>query len=283
MNTVKTVFLMSSLVVLLILLGHMFGGTQGATIAFVIALGINFVSYFFSDRIVLSMYGARELAPSEAGWLHASAVRIAERAGIPVPRLYVIDSPQPNAFATGRSPSRSAVAFSQGLLKYMNREEVEGVLAHEIAHIRNRDTLTGMIAAAFAGAVMYLGDMARWAMFFGGGRDDENRGGGVVHLLVMAILAPLAATMIQLAISRSREYAADETAARLTGSPLGLAAALEKLGYASQRIPMEAAPATASLFIVNPLSGGGLLSLFSTHPPLESRIRRLYELAGLAR
>lgn len=281
MNTIKTVFLMGLMIALLIFAGSLFGGREGATIAFIFALAMNFFSYFFSDRIVLAMYGARQVSPAEAGWLHQSLERLSAEANIPVPRLYVIESPQPNAFATGRSPAHAAVAFNSGLLRLMSREEVEGVMAHELAHIKNRDTLISMLAAAFAGAIMYLGSMARWAMFFGGGR-DRDRDSNPLGMLLLVFLAPLAATLIQLAISRSREYAADAAAARYTSNPLGLASALEKLGYASGRIPMDAAPATAHLFIVNPLSGGGLMSLFSTHPPIEDRVRRLRELAGLA-
>lgn len=281
MNMVKTVFLMGLLLALMVFIGLIYGGREGATMAFIFALVINFGSYWFSDRIVLRMYGAKPLDGREAGWIHESAARLAANAGIPMPRLYLIRSDQPNAFATGRNPARGAVALSNGLLRLMSRDEVEGVLAHEIAHIRHRDTLIATLAAAFAGAIMYLASMARWAAIFGGGRSNE-RGRGGLELLFVMLVAPLAASLIQLAISRSREYAADEAAARYAGSSLGLARALEKLGYAAERIPSDAAPATAHLFIVNPLSGGGVVSLFSTHPSIRERVRRLYALAGIA-
>ncbi len=283
MNTLKTVFLMGLLLALLVFLGGMFGGRTGATMAFVFAMVFNFGSWWFSDRVVLAMYGARPLAESDQPWLHQQAALLAERAGIPKPRLFIIDSPQPNAFATGRGPSNAVVAVNEGLLRLMSREEVAGVLAHEIAHIRNRDTLTMTMAAAMAGAIMYLADMARWAAIFGGGRNDREGNGGLAGMLIMIVVAPLAAMLIQMAVSRSREYAADEAAALYQGSPLPLASALEKLGYASERLPMDASPATAHLFIVNPLSGGSLTSLFSTHPPVADRVRRLHALAGLAR
>ncbi|RMH60033.1 MAG: protease HtpX [Candidatus Hydrogenedentota bacterium] len=281
MNTIKTTFLMALMIVLLIFVGNVIGGREGATIAFGFALIFNFLSYYFSDRIVLAAYGAREVTREEIPWLHDAVGELSRRAGIPMPRLFVIDSPQPNAFATGRNPSHAAVAVNRGLLNLMNREEVVGVLAHELSHILHRDTLISMLAAAFAGAIMYLASMARWAMFFYGGRDRDRGGGGLLEMLLVAILAPLAALLIQMAISRSREYAADAGAARLTENPLSLASALEKLAYAADRIPMEASPATAHLFIVNPLSGGGVASLFSTHPPIEERIRRLREMAGV--
>lgn len=282
MNTLKTVFLMGLMLALLVFLGGMFGGRAGATFAFLFALIFNFGSWWFSDRVVLGMYGARPLAPTDVPWLHQAVGHLAERAGIPMPRLFIIDSPQPNAFATGRNPSHAAIAVNEGLLRLMSHEEVAGVMAHELAHIRHRDTLTMTMAAAFAGAIMYISHMARWAAFFGGGRGDRDRG-GILELLVAMIVAPLAAMLIQMAISRSREYSADEAAASYQGNALPLASALEKLGYAAERIPMDASPATAHLFIVNPLSGGALMSLFSTHPPLAERIRRLHAMAGLAR
>jgi heat shock protein HtpX len=281
MNMVKTVFLMGLLLALMIFIGHLYGGRDGATMAFVFAMVINLGSFWFSDKIVLGMYGAKPLDRRDAGWLQESAARLAAEAGIPAPRLFLIESDQPNAFATGRSPAHGAVAVTSGLLRLMSRDEVEGVLAHEIAHISHRDTLIATLAAAFAGAIMYLASMARWAAIFGGGRSGD-RGRGGLELLFVMLVAPLAASLIQLAISRSREYAADESAARYAGSSLGLARALEKLGYAAERIPANAAPATAHLFIVNPLSGGGLVSLFSTHPPIRERVRRLYAQAGIA-
>jgi len=281
MNMVKTVFLMGLLLALMVFIGHLYGGSGGAAIAFIFAMVINFGSYWFSDKIVLGMYRARPLDRRAAGWLDESAARLARAAGIPTPRLFLIESEQPNAFATGRSPARGAVAVTSGLLRSMSRDEVEGVLAHEIAHIRHRDTLIATLAAAFAGAIMFLASMARWAAIFGGGRSN-NRGRGGIELIIVMLVAPLAASLIRLAISRSREYAADKSAARYAGSPLGLARALEKLGHAAERIPADAAPATAHLFIVNPLSGGGIVSLFSTHPPIRERVRRLCALAGIA-
>lgn len=281
MNNVKTVILMGALIALMVLVGGYIDGRSGATYAFGFALLFNFATFFFSDRIVLRMYGARPLTPADAPELHTRVAALSERAGIPMPRLYLVDEPQPNAFATGRSPARAAVAVTSGLLRLMDRSELDGVLGHELAHIAHRDTLIATLAAAMSGAIMYLAHFARWGMILGSGRDDE-RGRSGLELLVILLLAPLAATLIQLAISRSREYAADEASARFNGNAHGLASALGKLGYASQRLPMDAAPATASLFIVNPLAGGGVLSLFSTHPPLEARIRRLRELSGLA-
>jgi heat shock protein HtpX len=238
---------------------------------------MNFASYWFSDKIVLKMYGAREVSPHEAPELHQLVQRLAQRAGIPMPRVYIIPSDAPNAFATGRNPQHGAVAVTEGILRMLDTDELAGVLAHELGHIRNRDTLIMTVAATLAGAITMLAHMAQWGAIFGfGRRDDEDSGGsGVFGLLFMAILAPIAATLIQLAISRSREYFADSTGAAVAGSPSGLARALEKLHYASQRLPMEANPATAHLFIVNPLTGGSLANLFSTHPPIEERIRRL--------
>jgi heat shock protein HtpX len=238
---------------------------------------MNFASYWFSDKIVLSMYGAREVSLNEAPDLYRLVQRLAQRAGIPMPRVYIIPSDAPNAFATGRNPQHGAVAVTEGILRMLDADELAGVLAHELGHIRNRDTLIMTVAATLAGAITMLAHMAQWGAIFGFGRRDEedSGGGGMLSLLFMAILAPIAATLIQLAISRSREYFADSTGAAVAGSPSGLARALEKLHYASQRLPMDANPATAHLFIVNPLTGGSLLNLFSTHPPIEERIRRL--------
>jgi heat shock protein HtpX len=238
---------------------------------------MNLVSYWFSDKIVLSMYRAQEVTPSQAPRLHAITDRLVAHAGMPKPRLYVIQDPSPNAFATGRGPSHAAVAATTGLLELMTDEETEGVIAHELAHIKNRDILIASVAATIAGAITWLASMAKWGAIFGGfgGRDDREGSGGALGLLFMAILAPIAAMIIQMAISRSREYGADATGAAMAGNPYGLAKALEKLGHVSKRIPMEASPATSHMFIVNPLSGRSLMSLFSTHPPLEERIRRL--------
>jgi heat shock protein HtpX len=244
-------------------------------IAFLFALLMNFGAYWFSDKIVLAMYSAREVDPQQAPGLYRMVERLAQQGGLPTPRVFVIPADSPNAFATGRNPQHAVVAVTQGLLKMMRDEELQGVLAHELGHVKNRDILISSIAATLAGAVMMLASMARWAAIFGGGgRDDDDRG-GVFGLIFMAVLAPIAAMMIQFAISRTREFEADATGAQIAGNPLGLASALEKLGLATQRIPLQANPATSHLFIVNPLSGKSILKLLSTHPPLEERIRRL--------
>lgn len=273
-NTFKTAVLLGALTGLLVVFGNFFGGQQGMVIAFAFALLMNFGAYWFSDRIVLAMYGAKEVSEAEAPDLVAMVRGLAQRARLPMPRVYVIPNPSPNAFATGRNPRHAAVAVTEGILRLMDREELEGVLAHELAHVRNRDTLISAIAATLAGVIMMLANMARWAAFFGGGRDDEDRG-GVVGLVVMAVLAPFAALLIQMAISRGREYLADATAAQVTKKPGALASALGRLQHASERLPLQANPATAHLFIVNPLSGRSFLSLFSTHPPIEERVARL--------
>jgi len=273
-NTFKTAVLLGALTGLLVVFGNFFGGQQGMVIAFAFALLMNFGAYWFSDRIVLAMYRAREVSEAEAPELVAMVRGLAQRARLPMPRVYVIPTPSPNAFATGRSPRHAAVAVTEGILGLMDREELEGVLAHELAHVRNRDTLISTIAATLAGVIMMLANMARWAAFFGGGRDEEDRG-GVVGLVVMAVLAPFAALLIQMAISRAREYLADATAAQVTKKPGALASALERLQQASERLPLQANPATAHLFIVNPLSGRSFLRFFSTHPPIEERVARL--------
>jgi heat shock protein HtpX len=276
-NVLRTTVLLAALTALFLVIGGAIGGNQGLFIAFVFALLMNFASYWFSDKIVLSMYGAREVSLNEAPDLYRLVQRLAQRAGIPMPRVYIIPSDAPNAFATGRNPQHGAVAVTEGILRMLDTDELAGVLAHELGHIRNRDTLIMTVAATLAGAITMLAHMAQWGAIFGFGRRDEedSGGGGMLSLLFMAILAPIAATLIQLAISRSREYFADSTGAAVAGSPSGLARALEKLHYASQRLPMDANPATAHLFIVNPLTGGSLVNLFSTHPPIEERIRRL--------
>ncbi len=274
-NTLKTTLLLGLLTGLIIWIGGYFGGQGGMIFAFLFAVIMNFGAYWFSDRIVLKMYRAREVDPAQAPGLYRMVQRLAQKAGIPTPRVYVIPSASPNAFATGRNPEHAVVAVTDGILRLMSDEELEGVLAHELGHVRNRDILIGSIAATLAGAIMILGSMARWAAIFGGFSRDEDEGGGIFGLLFMAIVAPLAAMLIQMAISRTREYKADASAAELTGTPYGLANALEKLGKATQRIPMQATPSTAHMFIVNPLSGRSLMKLFSTHPPLEDRIRRL--------
>ncbi len=282
-NQFRTFFLLAVLTILIVLMGRLIGGQHGMVIAFILAAIMNFVSYWFSDKIVLSMYGAREVNESEAPQLYQMVRELSYRAGIPMPRVYIIPSDSPNAFATGRNPEKAVVAVTEGLLNLLQPHEIKGVLAHEIAHIKDRDILIGTIAATFAGAIMILADMARWSAIFGGGSSNEEEEGGGLGLIgsiVLSIVAPLAALIIQMAISRSREYLADEVGAKLSGNPEFLASALEKLAIASHRIPMvEARPATAHMFIVNPLTGGGLLNLFSTHPPIEERIRRLRAMA----
>jgi heat shock protein HtpX len=278
MNTTKTIVLMVGLTVLLVFLGGAFGGRQGMIFAFIFALATNMFSYWFSDKIVLRMYGAQEATEAEAPMLWGVTHDLALKMNMPMPKVYVIPSDSPNAFATGRNPKHAAVAATQGILRMLTREELEGVMAHELGHVRNRDILIGTIAAAIAGAISLLANMAQWAMIFGGfggRRDDDEGSGGVIGGILMIILAPIAALLIQMAISRSREYQADATGARICGNPLWLANALRKLEVGSQRVPLDANPATAHMFIVNPLRGGGLRNLFSTHPPLEDRIARL--------
>lgn len=277
MNGVKTAVLLTILTVILLLVGQAMGGKGGMTVALIFALGINFISYWFSDKIVLAMYRARQISEADNPRLYSLVRSVSQKASLPMPRLYIIPSESPNAFATGRNPDNAAVAVTEGIIKALDDEELEGVLSHEFAHIRNRDILIQTIAATIAGAISYLAFMARWAAFFRGGREDDE--GGILGLLAVAILAPIAAVVVQMAISRSREYAADEGAVRISHRPLSLANALKKLHAYSRRVPLAAQPATAHLFIVNPLSGRGLASLFSTHPPLEERIRRLEALA----
>ena len=277
-NTLKTTALLAALTVLFILLGNMLGGEQGMVIAFVFAGLMNFASYWWSDKIVLWMYGAREVSEAEAPEFHALVRRLSQRAGLPMPRVYLIATDSPNAFATGRNPEHAAVAATEGILRLLTTDELEGVMAHELGHVRNRDILTSTVAATLAGAIMMLARMAQWAAFFGGGRgsdDDEGGAGGIVSMLALAILAPLAAMLIQMAISRAREYQADASGAQISRKPWALADALEKLERASSVIPMNANPATAHMFIVNPLSGSSILNLFSTHPPIEARVARL--------
>jgi heat shock protein HtpX len=274
-NTFKTIFLLGTLTGLLVVFGNYFGGTQGMMIAFLFALLMNVGAYWFSDKIVLRMYRARQVTEAEAPELVGLVRSLSQRARLPMPKVWIVPSPAPNAFATGRNPEHAAVAVTEGLLQIMNRDQLEGVLAHELGHVTNRDTLISAVAATLAGVIMMLANMARWAAFFGGGRDDEDRGGGVVGFLVMAMLAPIAALLIQMAISRTREFVADATAAHLTKKPLALASALERLQMAAERIPLDANPATSHLFIVNPLSGRSLLRLFSTHPSVEERVKRL--------
>jgi heat shock protein HtpX len=278
MNTLKTAFFLTLLTLLLIFIGRILGGNSGMIIALVFAAILNLGSYWFSDKIVLRMYRAQKIEESDNPSLYRLVRRIASRAGLPMPKVYIIPTDSPNAFATGRNPEHSAVAVTSGILRILSEEELEGVISHEMSHIKNRDILISSIVATVAGAISMLAQMAQFAAIFGGGRDEENRGGGL-GLLFMAIIAPIAALLIQLAISRSREYQADESGAEISHKPLALAGALKKLSYASQRIPMQANPSTAHLFIVNPLTGKGMASLFSTHPPLEERISRLEGLA----
>jgi heat shock protein HtpX len=274
MNNLKTLILLVTLTLILVWAGAAIGGKQGMTVALIFALLMNFFAYWFSDKIVLSMYGAQKVTESEAPELYRIVRMLAHRANIPMPKVYIIEQDQPNAFATGRNPKHAAVAVTTGIMRILSPEELQGVIAHELAHIRHRDILISTIAATIAGAISYLAQMAQWAMIFGHRGDDEE-GGNPLAALIMMIVGPIAALIVQMAISRSREYAADEGGARLAGNPRFLSNALRKLHLASQKIPMEANPATSHMFIVNPLSGGGLLKLFSTHPPIEERIARL--------
>ena len=280
-NLFKTAVLLAALTSLVVLIGQAIGGQQGMVIAFILAVAMNFGSYWFSDRIVLAMYRAQPIEEAQAPDLYRIVRRLTTRAGIPMPRVYLIPGDTRNAFATGRSPQHAAVAVTEGIMRMLDDEELEGVLAHELSHVKNRDTLTMTIAATLAGVITYLAHMAQWAAIFGGGRrdDEEGSGGGVFGALLMAILAPIAAMLIQLAISRAREFQADASGAQLAGRPWGLAKALEKLEMASRMAPMDATPATAHLFIVNPLRGEGLATLFSTHPPIQERIARLRAMA----
>jgi len=255
-------------------IGHLLGGRQGLIVAFVFAAGMNFFSYWYSDKIVLRMYRAREATPAQAPEIYAIVQKLAQHAGLPMPKVYIIPQESPNAFATGRNPENAVVAVTEGLLGILNREELEGVLAHELGHVKNRDILIGTIAATMAGAIMMLASIARWSAIFGGMGDDEEGMGGF-GLIIMSILAPIAAVLIQTAISRSREYLADDSGAHFSGNNEGLARALEKLGAYSSRLPMNANPSTAHMFIVNPLAGQKMTRLFSTHPPLKDRIARL--------
>ena len=280
-NMISTGMLMAAIVALFGAVGAALGGGQGMVLALGLGAAMNLWAYWFSDKIVLRAYGAQELDPSAAPELYSIVQELAHEAHIPVPRIYLIDTDTPNAFATGRSPKHAAVAVTRGILRICSREELKGVLGHELSHVINRDILTSSIAATLAGAIMILASWARWGAIFGGfgGGGDDNRRGGLLELLVMAFLAPLAASLIQLAVSRTREYQADASGAHLTHNPLFLANALRKLEAANERMPMDAGPATAHLFIVNPLSAQGLTRLFSTHPPLEERIRRLEHMA----
>jgi heat shock protein HtpX len=276
-NMLKTTLFLALLTGLFMAVGGLLGGRGGMMMAFVLALVMNFVSYWFSDKIVLKMYGAQPLGESEAPVVHRIVRSLATRAGIPMPKLYLLPSEAPNAFATGRNPQHAAVAVTHGILRIMDETELEGVLAHELSHVLNRDILISTIAATIAGAISMLANMAQWGLMFGGARhdDDEGHGTNPIALILTFILAPVAAMIIQMAVSRSREYQADASGAKLTRNPLGLASALGKLEQASRMVPMNANPTTAHLFIVNPLSGRSLMSLFATHPPVQDRIARL--------
>lgn len=280
-NSIKSFLLLGLLTGLILLIGNLLGGTTGLVIALVLAVGINGYSYWYSDKIVLASTGANEVLPEHAPELYGMVADLARRANLPMPRVYVIPEDAPNAFATGRNPENAAVAFTEGILHDLNREELEGVAAHELAHIKNRDILLSTIAASLAGAIMYLAQMAQFAAFFGayGRDDDEEGGGGLLGVIVAAIVAPIAATLLQMAVSRSREYLADATGAQIAGTPVGLANALHRLDEAAHREKLHcASEATAHMYIVNPLAEGGLANLFSTHPPMEERIRRLMEM-----
>jgi heat shock protein HtpX len=282
MNQAKTFFLMVVLTIILVALGSLIGGRNGATIAFAVALVMNLVSYWFSDRIVLKMYGAREVSEAEAPQLYGLVANLAQKASIPMPRVYMIDSDSPNAFATGRNPEHGVVAVTTGIMRILSKEELEGVLAHELSHVKHRDILISTVAATLAGAITMIANWARFTAIFGGGRSSDHEGGGgnIFSVIIFSMLAAFAAMLIQLAISRSREYMADEGGAHLAGNPLHLANALKKLQAGVAYNPMqEANPSTAHMFIVNPFSARGVLALFSTHPPMEERIRRLEDMA----
>lgn len=282
MNYVKTTVLMVLLTLLLMFVGGMVGGEGGMMVFFIISLLINFGSYWFSDKIVLKMYGAQPLSREQAPEVYRALDELTQRAQIPMPKVYLVPSETPNAFATGRNPQHAAIAVHVGLLKILSYEELKGVLAHELSHIKNRDCLISMVAAGIAGAIMMIARIAQWGAIFGGfGGRGSNRGNNILGLLFMMIVAPLAAVIIQLAISRSREYAADATGAKFVGSSFGLANALLKLEQGNKLIPMNTSPATSHMFIMNPFSAKGLGRLFSTHPPVEERIRRLREMTSL--
>ncbi len=282
MGTIKTTILLTALTVLLMLMGDALGGRTGMTIGLMMGFGFNLIQYWYSDKIVLAMYGAREVGRADAPRLYAIVEELARKGNLPMPRVYIIDSATPNAFATGRNPEHAAVAATTGILSILDDGELAGVMAHELGHVAHRDTLISTIAAGMASAIGFAGSLLQWGAMFGLGRRDDDEGGGVIGMLALAIIAPLAATLIQLAVSRSREYMADEYGAKLHGNPLDLARALAKLDRGVHAYPIEATPAkaaTAHLFIVNPLRGGGLASLFSTHPPMEERIARLQRMS----
>lgn len=282
MNRLKVTFLLTCLTLLLVAMGSAIGGQSGMLLAFTLACGMNFFSYWYSDKLILKMYKAREVSETENPAFYGMVRRLAQQANMPMPKVYIIPSEGPNAFATGRNPRNAAVAATEGIMRLLSAEELEGVMAHELAHVQNRDTLISTIAATFAGAISMLGSMLQWAAIFGAGRgeNEEEGGGGLLGGLAMAIIAPMAAMLIQMAISRSREYLADASGASICGNPRALANALRKLHQGATMLPMrEATPATSHLFIVNPLTGASMLKLFSTHPPMEERIARLETMA----
>jgi heat shock protein HtpX len=279
MNMLKTTFLMALLTVLLMLIGGVIGGRGGMTTAFLLAGGLNFFSYWFSDKIVLRMYGAQPLDERDNPRFYGIVRRLSERAGLPMPKVYIIQDDSPNAFATGRNPDHASVAATTGIMRLLTDDELAGVMAHELGHVKNRDILISTMAATFAGAITYLAHMAQWGAMFGGGNSDDDEGGGMFGMLLMAILAPIAAMLVQMAISRAREFGADAAGAHICGNPLSLARALQKLELGNQQMPMNANAATAHMFIVNPLTGGGLMSLFSTHPPIPERVHRLEDIS----
>lgn len=280
-NTLKTAFLLVIMTVIFMTVGFLLGGQKGMTIAFIAALGMNFFSYWFSDKIVLKMYGAKPITEAESPILYNSVRKLATKGNLPMPKVYIIESETPNAFATGRNPTHAAVAVTTRLMGMLTPEELEGVLAHELAHVYGRDILIGTIAATFAGAIMMLANIFKFGMIFGGSKDGESSSPiGMIAGIAMAVIAPLAALLVQMGISRSREYVADERGAALCGNPMALASALHKISGGVQAAPMEdAKPSTAHMFIINPLTGGSISNLFSTHPPVEKRIERLRELA----
>jgi heat shock protein HtpX len=280
MNTIKTIGLMTFLMVLFVSIGGALGGRNGMVMAIVFATITNFGMYWFSDKIVLRMYNAQPVTEAQAPELYAIVRMLVQKAGMPMPTVYIIPDETPNAFATGRNPEHAVVAVTQGITRILSREELSGVIAHELAHIKHRDMLTGTMVATIAGAISMLAQMAQWSMIFGGSRRDDDEGGNPIVAIVMMIVAPIAAMLVQMAISRAREFEADKGGAVIAGSPSGLANALLKLEKGSQLVPMtDAKPATAHMFIVNPLTGGGLMKLFSTHPPIAERVARLNEMA----
>jgi heat shock protein HtpX len=282
MNMLRTVFLMTLMMVLLLFVGELLGGRSGVMIAFIFSLALNFGSYWFSDKVVLMMYRAKKVEEKEYPQLYRIVRRLTQYAQLPMPKIYVIQNPSPNAFATGRDPQNAAVAVTTGILNLLNEDELSGVLAHELAHVKHRDILIGTITATLVGTITYIAHIAQWAMIFGGGRDRDNGGG--LGDLALIIIAPFAALLIQLAISRSREFAADAGGASISGQPLSLASALNKLSKVNEKLPMQnAEPATAHMFIVNPFSAKSFYRIFSTHPPIEERIKRLQEIAAGAR